>query len=272
MNITLVSIALWLLHSASAWSAPPELPPAPRTYLHDEVGVVSAQGAQTLRTILSEHAHTTSDQIVVAVFKSLGDEDLVDHTHRIFQAWKIGSARKNNGVLVALYWAERKIRIEVGYGLEPELTDAQSRRIIDDFLKPDLKAGRVDQALVLAASEILRVLSSPLLSEGRLDSIIQSSGYRARPPENLAERTSRSVSFVLLLLIFGAWIFLRALMDRAAGDAHLSRRGWHRRDAPSVFFPVGWGGAGRRGGGGGGFGGFSGGGGRSGGGGSSGSW
>lgn len=254
----------------SAWAAGKAIPKAPDTHLYDEAGFTSADGAQTLRALLSDHAHATSDQIVYAVFKSLEGEDLEDYVNRVFRAWRIGQARENNGVLVALFLDDRKIRIEVGYGLEPVLTDAQSKRIINEAIVPEIRAGKNDQALLLSAAQILRVLDSPLVQQGKVDALMKSKGYQPSY-RTLKMQLSRSQIFILWIVLLGLLTFLRSILNRAAGDAHLSRSGWHHRRSG---FPIVFGGGPRSGGGWGssGGGGFSGGGGRSGGGGASGGW
>src|SRR4051812_18020535 len=104
------------------------IPDAPRYYVLDEPGVLAAGPKRALETLLIEQDRIDGQQTLIAIFKSLDGEDLVDYSNRVFQAWKIGKRGKDNGVLLALYWDDRKARIEVGYGLEPILTDARSRR------------------------------------------------------------------------------------------------------------------------------------------------
>jgi uncharacterized protein len=106
------------------------LPPAPEYYVLDEPGALDAGTTHALRTLLVEHDHLTGEQVVVAIFRGLDGEDLVAWTAKVFQAWGIGKRGKDNGVLLALYWQDRQARLEVGYGLEPLLTDARSKRVL----------------------------------------------------------------------------------------------------------------------------------------------
>ena len=139
------------------------IPTAPPTHVMDAAGVLSAQTKIALEQQLLAHERATTNQVVVAIFGELGDQDLVDYTNRVFKEWKIGQASKNNGVLLALYWKDHKIRIEVGYGLEAVLTDAKARAIIEERLKPSLQSGNPDRAVSEGVSGVLSVLigSSP---------------------------------------------------------------------------------------------------------------
>ena len=96
----------------------------------DAANLLSADARASLDQKLKAHEDKTSDQIVVATIASLENYDIADYANRLFRQWKLGQAKTNNGVLVLVAPNERKIRIEVGYGLEGSLTDAVSRVII----------------------------------------------------------------------------------------------------------------------------------------------
>ncbi len=234
------------------------IPPPPQNYVLDEVHVVSGATEQVLRSLLSEHDRLTGEQIVIAVFETLDGEDLVDFTNKVFTQWKIGLKGKNNGILLALYWKNRKARIEVGYGLEPLLTDAKSKLILSETLIPFLKAGQPNEALVSAATEILKVIESPLIQTGK----VARDGHHFR-------RQGVNAQFWVVWVALGAFLLMFIVSIFFSGDALFTRRGWH---SPSGWSGVSFGNWGSSGGSGRGWGGFSGGGGSSGGGGASGSW
>lgn len=249
------------------------LPQAPYYYVLDEPRILSPHALRALQTLLIEHDRSTGEQVLVAIFNSLDGEDLVSFTNRAFNEWKIGKRGKDNGALLALYWKDRKARIEVGYGLEPVLTDAKSKRVLEDFLIPELKVGKPDRAVSLAALEILKTLESPLTQDGKAQEILRSGGFRGgfRPTAG-----SGQVGFPFILLFIGLILLSMVLKALTAAEAHYTGRGWYRPNPwrrPQGWHSGGWGTGGGWGGGfGGGGGGFSGGGGRSGGGGASGSW
>lgn len=268
-------LALLVSLAGAGWSgsaAATQLPNPPRYYVLDEPSVLSARTLSALQELLVRHDQVTGEQVVIAIFQNLGDEDVVDWTHRVFGHWGVGRRGKNNGVLLALYWKERKARIEVGYGLEPNLTDSRSKEILSDYLIPELKRGNPDKALTLAALEILRSLDSPLLVNGTAERIL-----RSAPTVGSGREAPKTGSFWWIWLVVGLILASIALNILTAADAHFTGDGWYRprpRIRPRFRrgswgagwgSPVGWGG-------GAGGGGFRGGGGDSGGGGATGGW
>lgn len=219
--------------------------------------MISARAVGAMDTLLRKHEDATGDQILFAFFDSLEGEDLVDYVQRVFQHWKLGSKDAKNGVLIAVFIKDRKARIEVGYGLEPVLTDAMSMRVLDQSLFPQLKAGRPEQAVVNSAVHILSILKSPVIDAETVAA--NQLGRRPKPA------LPRAAAILITLFFVGLFIFFtlgQALSGVTVGPTrrrnHWGGGGW------------GSGGGGFGSGGGGGFGG--GGGGSSGGGGASGSW
>ena len=261
---TILIASLWLPAAFAAKS----IPDAPYYYVLDEPKVLSQTELYAIQTLLIKHDHATGEQFLIAIFDSLDNEDLVQFTNQVFQQWKIGQRGKDNGVLLALYWKDRKARIEVGYGLEPTLTDAKSKWILEDSLIPLLKENQSGKALANAAFEILKVLESPLISSGDAERIIHSGAFR----NGFGNLGGGSQNAWLIWVVLGIFLFMIVLAIRTSRDAHFTSEGWFRPKPWSGRIRHG-GGFGHGGGGfGGGFGGFGGGGGRSGGGGASGSW
>ena len=135
--VTVVAVCL-CLHIASAAN----LPPPPSQPFADYVGIVSKTAAQELNRILTEFERTSSCQVVVAIYDRLPQgEALEDYANRVFNSWGVGQKTKNNGVLMLIFFKDRKIRIEVGYGLEGVLPDALAKRIIDEQIAPRFRTG-----------------------------------------------------------------------------------------------------------------------------------
>jgi len=244
-----------------AW-AKKEIPAAPYYYVLDEPSTLSDSAREKVQSLLIEHDRLTGEQIVVAIFKSLEGKDLVEFSNRVFESWAIGKRGKDNGILLALFWDDRKARIEVGYGLEPLLTDAKAKEIIEDVLIPPLRAKDPDSAIASSVLALLDTIGSPLVENGKAQQRLQSI-----PRHPIDAGTGGGIIFLMLL---GICFFIFVVYTFSKAEAHFTRRGWYR---PNPFLRSGgWWGGGGFGGGGGGFGGFSGGGGRSGGGGASGSW
>ncbi len=195
----------------------------------------------------------TGAQVVVLTVPSLERESLEEFTIRVLETWKLGRADQDNGALLFVAQQERRLRLEVGYGLEGQLTDAMSRRILDNIVTPAFKQGDFAGGLERAVDAIVALIGG------------------GEPPRSLQPTESAPVPlgcliiFVSVVIAFKLFGFIRILHRRAHGG------GWSsRRDGISPWII---GGGGRSSGwGGGGFGGFSGGGGGFGGGGASGGW
>lgn len=233
------------------------MPPAPPRYFNDFANVTKPTTAARLNQALEQFEKDTSSQIVVAVFpKMQSDSSLEDYVHRMFVAWKIGQQQKNNGVLLAVFLEDRKMRIEVGYGLEGAIPDAVAKRIISDEITPRFRNQDFDGGLGAGVNALMQAARGEYKGTGRTASGARGPGGLPWP-----------------LIIFGVIAAFAVLSSfRRRGTAY-SRRGRSRWDAWPVFVGSSWGGGG--GGwssGGDGGGGFTGGGGDSGGGGASGSW
>ena len=152
---------LSLLWAATGFSARAlELPASPPDYIFDDAGVFDPAKRQELRSLLSAEDLRSGNQVLVASFHTLEDEDPVDYTNRLFKLWNPGQKGKNNGVLLAVFMKEHKIRIEVGYGLEPVLTDALSKRIIETVIKPRFREGEYTQGLIEGSKAIVHTLQT----------------------------------------------------------------------------------------------------------------
>src|SRR6516164_7143758 len=106
----------------------------------DQANIMTAQSRTDLEAKLKELEDKSSIQLVVATVKSLQGSDVETYANGLFRSWKLGEAKKNNGVLLLIAPAEHKVRIEVGYGLEGTLTDALSSVIISSAIVPRFKA------------------------------------------------------------------------------------------------------------------------------------
>jgi uncharacterized protein len=244
----LVPPVLLLILLALPALAQPKLPPLTGRVV-DMANVLSVVQEAALTEQLAAHEQRTSNQVVVATVPDLQGYDIERFAVDLFRAWGLGQKDRNNGVLLLVAPTEREVRIEVGYGLEPTLTDALSSDIIHSRILPRFRAGDLPGGITSGVDGLLAVI------EGTYEPI-------ARPPAQ--DQVEALAPFLLVL----AWIILVMIMN---GRSRRRRRIWGT-GLPGVLIggPRGFGG--RGGGFGGGGGGFSGGGGRSGGGGASGRW
>ncbi|MCB1877514.1 MAG: TPM domain-containing protein [Chromatiales bacterium] len=113
---------------------------------------------QTITEVLAAHEKATGNQLVVVTLKSLNGMDIADYGYQLGRHWGIGRKDRNNGVLLIVVPNERKVRIEVGYGLEGALTDALSRTIIDREILPRFKAGDYPNGVKQGVDAILAAI------------------------------------------------------------------------------------------------------------------
>jgi uncharacterized protein len=125
----------------------------------DDAGVLDASTRESLRAKLAALEARSGIQVVVATVKSLNGTSVEDYANRLFRRWQLGQKGKNNGVLLLHAPAERKIRIEVGYGLEGTLTDAATKYIITNSITPRFKANDFSGGMTRGVDDILKVLS-----------------------------------------------------------------------------------------------------------------
>jgi len=229
------------------------MPPAPTRYFNDYASVTQPATREQLNRALEQFEKDTSSQIVVAVFpKMQSDSSIEDYVNRMFRAWQIGQKNRNNGVLLAVFIQDRKMRIEVGYGLEGVIPDAIGKRIIEEQIAPRFRGGDIDGGLTAGVNGLISAARGEYKGTG---STVANRHGKSKLPFG-------GVIFIVILIFIVLSRFRRATTYGRSG-----RSGW-------VAGPIIWGGGGSGGGwsGGGGGGGFSGGGGSSGGGGASGSW
>ena len=231
----------------------------PGQRVNDYAGVLGAEARQRLESRLAARESATGAQMVIAVFPSLEGEDLEDFSIRLAERWRVGDKRLDTGVILLVFVRERRVRLEVGYGLEPVLPDAVAGQIIREVLAPRFREQRYAAGLEAAA-----------------DAVFARVPAGGAPPAPAHRGFSVSPWTLAMLVLFGVVgiILLREAMG--AGGRHGYTAGGRRGWTPSrgtVLPPIFWGGGGWGGGGrGGDGGGFSPGGGSFGGGGASGEW
>lgn len=249
-----MSVLLLLSVFGFSGSAAQQLKPTDRFFINDFSGVISQSDQDTIYSLGEQLQEKTGAQVVAATIDSLDGEDIRQKGLDVARDWGIGQKGKNNGVLLLLAVNDRKVSIEVGYGLEGDLTDAETGYLLDTYATPYFKNNDFSTGM----RETYRALINEVYIANGLDPNDQ--GYT--PAKTIVQK-KKLYSYIpagIILLLFLSSFFRRR------------RRGmW----PPFIFFGGGRGGFGGFGGGGfgggfgGGGGGFSGGGGSFGGGGSS---
>jgi uncharacterized protein len=249
MTRVLAALPLGLLLASAAAAQSP--PPVPRDFVTDEAGILPPEAEARLNARLKQFDDATSNQVLVAVFRALPPgAALEDFTVRTAQSWRAGRGKLDNGVVLFVFVEDRKVRLEVGYGLEGALPDVTAHRIIEEQITPRFGAGDYAGGLEAGVNAIIAATKGEYTAE-------------PRPAAGRGGGNGWMIFLIIIVLI----IMFRG--GGGGGGRTYGRRGYRG----GGFIPMGWGGGGFGGGGGGfGGGGFSGGGGSFGGGGASGSW
>lgn len=255
LRLAVLVLFVWV---GAATAAAPTFPPLTGRVV-DDADILSPETEAKLTTELADLEAQTGRQLVVATLPDLQGYEIEDYGYQLLRTWGIGSKERNDGAILIVAPSERKVRIEVGYGLEPVLTDALSSLIINQRIIPAFKAGQLEQGVVDGTAAIVQQLSLP---EDQAAAAVAEA--QKQPAEGKGGISFGTI--VVILVIF--WLLKGVFGGRRRGSL------WW---LPLILSSGGGGGGGGgRGGwsGGGGFGGggFSGGGGSGGGGGASGSW
>jgi uncharacterized protein len=224
----------------------------------DEAGLLTPAERQSLTETLKAHEEATGNQVVVVTLRSLQGKPIEDYGYQLGRFWGIGRQGKDNGVLLIVAPNERKVRIEVGYGLEGVLTDATSRVIIERIMAPAFRSGQFGPGIVAGVGAILKVISGE---------------EEPLPHRRTIGADRSSVGLLPAILIFGGFVLFMWLVYRSRRSSYYASPG--RRRGTWIGYGGGYGGGfggGFGGSGSGGGGGFGGGGGSFGGGGASGDW
>jgi uncharacterized protein len=220
----------------------------------DEAHILSARERDALSSKLAELEAKSGIQLVVATVNSLQGQEIEPYANELFRTWKLGEKAKNNGVLLLIAPNERRVRIEVGYGLEGTLTDALSKIIIANAIAPRFKVGDFDGGVSRGVDDIVAVLTTDAAEWQQRPSL----RLDHQPPPGWLDWLLMAIAIALLTLFVVSpgfrWFFLNVMLNLLLNSGG-PRGGAYPRGGG---FPGG--------------GGFGGGGGSSGGGGASGSW
>lgn len=189
--------------------------PALKGRVNDHAAMLSAATRQQLEDILSRLEQTDSSQIVVLTIPSLGGEVLEEFSLKVAGKWKIGQKGFDNGAILLIAQKDRKLRIEVGYGLEGSLTDLMAGRIIRNVIVPQFKAGNFDQGIIDGVQAMIGVVRGE---------------YQA--PEKSPKKKDSSLGFGGLI----AFVFFISMLGRLRRPMGIAAGGILAPIAASVFF------------------------------------
>ncbi|MGZ3494595.1 MAG: TPM domain-containing protein [Thermodesulfobacteriota bacterium] len=170
-------------------------------YVNDYAGMISPSAKSKIEQGLKAFEQSDSTQLVILTIPSLEGENIEEFSIKVAEAWKIGQQQKDNGILLIVSKQERKIRIEVGRGLEGRLTDLMAGRIIDQVIKPRFKQGDFDAGFVAGASALISATRGEFKAEQRPIQRKQ----KGFPP------------FLTFLLFLGVFVLILGSLSRIVG-------------------------------------------------------
>jgi len=210
--------------------------PVPRGYVNDYGNMISSSAEADLAAKLKSFEESDSTQLVVLTVPSLEGEPLEDYSIRVAEAWKIGQKAKDNGILFLVSREDRKMRIEVGRGLEGKLTDLTAGRIIDLVVKPKFKAEDYDGGFTAGVSALIDATRGEFAADRRAPS----GGQGPYVPF-----VGGIPPWLAFLMLIGFFAFFGAMARSRAHHNQLSRRGLRRSGRgyppyPGGYYGEGW--------------------------------
>ena len=209
------------------------IPPSPARWATDTAGFLKPQAVADLDARLRAYQSSTGHQVLVYVAPTTGATPTEDWTVRAFARWKVGRKGLDDGLILFVFSTDRKVRIEVGYGLEQTVTDATAARIIRDTITPKLRAGQPDAAVTAGVDEILGTIGGGNVQgkSGDAQSTVDQAPPRATPvpyasdagSNPIGEALGESVGVLIGLLIAIGIIVLIAKLPSPKGP-YISRR------------------------------------------------
>jgi len=191
--------------------------PKPTGYVNDYANLISAEKKATMEQALRDYDKRTSAEIVIVTVPDMGGYDVKDYSVQLAKAWKIGKKNVNNGVLILLAKKERKIRIEVAYGLESVITDDKSFDIIRGAMKPKFKNNDWAGGLMAGANEIMSAID-----KSKSSTAVPAATTAAQATTGDSSNANPSGAILLFLLAIGS-------LAAVAFIIHLIRKGLSER-------------------------------------------
>lgn len=187
--------------------------PKPTSWVNDYTNTLSQESIQQLEGLITELKQKTEAEIAVAIVNDMGGLDRDTYANELYRSWKVGS-KNDEGILYFIAKTERKVKIEVGYGLEGLFNDAKAGRILDEYSVPYLKLNQYDQAVVQTVAVIAQIIAedkgisltgSPVISR------------RQAPKKNTLGNILYIIVFIFLVIITRGRILIWMLLFAGSG-------------------------------------------------------
>ena len=168
MNKIAALAAILVLGVVSRAAAAEVMPPKPAGYFNDNAGVVSKERALAFNETLAQFERDTSNQILVAVFRKMEtDSDIADYTQRVAQSWGVGQAAQRNGAVLFVFVEDRKMFVQVGYGLEGVIPDITAFDITERHIKPRFRANDYEGGLATGIDLLMKAARGEYKGTGK---------------------------------------------------------------------------------------------------------
>jgi len=179
----------------------------------DQANIIPAETRSAIEPKLADLEAKSGIQLVVATVTSLEGQEVEPYANELFRSWKLGEKAKNNGVLLLVAPNERRVRIEVGYGLEGTLTDALSKVIITNAITPRFKAGDFSGGISRGVDDIITVLTTDA-SEWQKRPSLRLDNQQTTDPATWLLIAALIALFTLLIVSPGfRWLFLNLVLN-----------------------------------------------------------
>jgi uncharacterized protein len=221
--LLLLTLFLFLLCSPTSHAAQDvPIPPAPTQWVTDTTGFISPADVERLNARLREYEGQTQRQLIVWIGPTTGQVPIEEWANRAFEQWRVGRRGIDDGLALFIMARDRRLRIEVGYGLESQVPDLLAKRIIDNTIVPRIRAGDNVGAIEAGLDALTQAIGQPLPGQGAAAPAEQ----RARPI-TLGRLIFFGVIGLIVLIVFASspGFALWLLVSLLSGGNRRGRRG-----------------------------------------------
>jgi len=194
----ILTLLLTLVFVPLAWGG--ENPPAPQGLINDFAGIIPPSHEEKMNLLVREVLNKTGATLTVVTFKDIGGANIDEFTNRLYEKWGVGKKGEDRGVMILLALKERRLRIEVGYGLEGIIPDGLAGQIRDQAMVPYLKKGEYGLGLLNGLYATASIIAK--------DKGIKLTGLPPAPQRVSSKKRSSSYGIFLLLFLIFVFLFL----------------------------------------------------------------
>lgn len=237
-----LSVGILLLLLVGVASAKITVPPAPtqNIFVQDYADMFSPETEQYIQKTANNLRTKTKAEVVVVSIQSLEGNDIKDYTNELFNAWKPGDKKLNNGIIILVAKAEHKVRFEVGYGLEGAINDAKAGDIIRNAIIPSFKQNKYDEGIKAGFNGIVAEVANEYKTQVAGAKPVESSKEKSLPIGTIALVVVGVIVLCLIIGIIGGDPFLIFWLLFNIGGSVISGDGFGGGDSGGGGSDGGW--------------------------------